>query len=82
MRVVSMPVDRQLALLDGRARRLQITTVAFGVLQAMLVAAIAWLLSDTISRVFLSHAQLAVVTPLLGILLVLAILRAGLIGCE
>jgi ATP-binding cassette subfamily C protein CydD len=75
-----MSVDRQLAQLDGRARRLWLVAVAFGVLQVMLVAAIAWLLSDTISRVFLAHAQLADVVPLLAILLVLAILRAGLIG--
>jgi thiol reductant ABC exporter CydD subunit len=75
-----MSVDRGIALLDGRARRLQIVAVALGVLQAMLVAAIAWLLSDTISRVFLAHARLSSVAPSLSILLVLAVLRAGLIG--
>lgn len=73
-------MDKQLALLDGRARRLQAGAVALGVLQTTLFAAMAWLLSETIARVFLEHARLGGVAPLLCALLILAILRAGLIG--
>jgi ATP-binding cassette subfamily C protein CydD len=74
-----MSVDGQIARLDDGARRLRYVTVALGVLASALFMAMAWLLSETVDRVFLGHQGLGHVSPLLWSMLVLAILRAGMV---
>ncbi len=65
--------------LDRAAHRLSWLGIACGFFAAALVVAVAFLLSAAVSRVFLGGATLADVMPLVGAIVALAIVRAGLL---
>src|SRR5262245_3845360 len=68
-------VHRRILKYNAAARRLLYLAVACGFVAAALVVAQAWLLSDAISRVFIGHATLNDVLPVLAAMLVLAVVR-------
>jgi ATP-binding cassette subfamily C protein CydD len=72
-------LEPRILALDRRARSWVHVAVTLTTLAAALLIAQAWLLSETVSRVFRSHQRLAAVTPLLGLLLILIAARAGLL---
>lgn len=72
-------VERRVLQADRRGRTLLYGAVALMFGAAALVAVQAWLLSDTVGRVFLGGQGLRAVAPLLGLMAVLAALRAALL---
>jgi ATP-binding cassette subfamily C protein CydD len=74
-----MSVDKRVLQVDRRASAALNLSVAIAALAAALLMAQAWLLSDTVSRVFLERQSLSAVQPLLVALLVAIVLRSALI---
>jgi ATP-binding cassette subfamily C protein CydD len=75
-----MNLDRRLWHQVGRARALLLAAIGMGLLAGLLLIAQAYLLSQAISRVFLSGATLAAIIPLLTLLGAVILGRALALG--
>ncbi|MGO8947505.1 MAG: thiol reductant ABC exporter subunit CydD [Ktedonobacterales bacterium] len=75
----AISLDRRVLRLDNQAGTLLYLAVILAVLASGLLIVTLWLLSQTISKVFLGHQHLAHLLPFLGAMLVLVTLRASLI---
>jgi thiol reductant ABC exporter CydD subunit len=72
-------VDRRILQVSRPARALLYLAVTFGFLAGAIVVAQAWLLGETVNRVFIEHDDLRAVQPLLIYMLILQAIRAALI---
>jgi ATP-binding cassette subfamily C protein CydD len=73
--------EKRLLHHNRSARRWLVIAIAAGFLATVYVVAQAVVLSDVVARVFQQQQTLADVMPLVGLLLVLALLRALTMGC-
>jgi ATP-binding cassette subfamily C protein CydD len=76
---LKLSTEKRLLQYNRAARLLLYAGVAAGFVAAVCVVAQAYVLSDVVDRVFQKKQALADVTSLLGVLLALAFLRAGII---
>ena len=77
--IPTITLDRRILRLDHQARMLLYGAVTLAVLASGTLIVTLWLLSETISRIFLAHLRLESVLPLLVAMFVLVTLRAALI---